>query len=493
MTTKPCAKCGETMTLDLDAGVFRCPNGHRVFETLEEAQERLKAARKDQPAAMITHRGTVDHRARSLFDSGVHYAHLDKTADAIDAFQDALGVQPDFADAHLWLARLHPDPKVRRGHLEEILAHHPGHIDAMRMLMVMDGKMTPEEAERSQNNGEIELRRVEVTQAETQTLICPVCGGRLTIDEINNRVVCNFCGHTAPLDDTRTTDDGAQILGAALLKRRAAGVKWQIGGRMLACSQCGAQRTIPARKLSATCPFCGSNQVVVQDAVQSIEQPDGIAPFLIGEDQAQALVRERLKNFTERVYMLNDGNRVARAALEGVYLPFWVFDALAEVSQTIIDKRVPNSRDAVRFMQPYQNVRFQDGMTDVVVPAVESPSKRLVAGLGEFDLRAAVAYDPKLLAKYPAELYSIDFDDASLSARSAVARSLRERHSTPTTQQQEINVSVSVLSMTFRLLLLPVWVGVLFERDGDVRSALVNGQTGAVALGRAGKAENDEA
>ncbi len=41
--------------------------------------------------------------------------------------------------------------------------------------------------------------------------------------------------------------------------------------------------------------------------------------------------------------------------------------------------------------------------------------------------------------------------------------------------------------MTFRLLLLPVWIALLAEQDGDRRIGLVNGQTGKVALGKAQK------
>jgi hypothetical protein len=38
--------------------------------------------------------------------------------------------------------------------------------------------------------------------------------------------------------------------------------------------------------------------------------------------------------------------------------------------------------------------------------------------------------------------------------------------------------------MSFRLLLLPVWAAAITEQDGDQRHALINGQTGRVALGR---------
>ena len=38
-----------------------------------------------------------------------------------------------------------------------------------------------------------------------------------------------------------------------------------------------------------------------------------------------------------------------------------------------------------------------------------------------------------------------------------------------------------------RLVLVPVWAMTINERDGEVRPALVNGQTGKVALGKAAK------
>jgi len=36
-------------------------------------------------------------------------------------------------------------------------------------------------------------------------------------------------------------------------------------------------------------------------------------------------------------------------------------------------------------------------------------------------------------------------------------------------------------------MLAPVWIATLYERDGEIRSAVVNGQTGEIALGKAHK------
>jgi hypothetical protein len=55
--------------------------------------------------------------------------------------------------------------------------------------------------------------------------------------------------------------------------------------------------------------------------------------------------------------------------------------------------------------------------------------------------------------------------------------------------EEVVNVSSMVRTMSFRLLLLPVWIATLIEDDGDVRIGLVNGQTGQAVLGKARQPE----
>jgi hypothetical protein len=82
----------------------------------------------------------------------------------------------------------------------------------------------------------------------------------------------------------------------------------------------------------------------------------------------------------------------------------------------------------------------------------------------------------------------VDFDAASLSARSSASETMRQKHDVPDSQTNgSVSVFAQVQSMSFSLLLLPVFVVTMKERDGDRRAALVNGQTGVVALGKTEK------
>ncbi len=484
-----CPKCDHPLSLDPERGTFRCDHcGFQRPETLDEAAQRLRAQReaKAQPDVRITHRGALDYRARSLFEDGQADLQKGDTAAALDAFQDALDLQPDFTDAHLWIAKLSDDEAIQRDHLSEIIARDPGNLDALRLLMVLNKEITPEEAELSRDNRRSPaIQQVDgAVEAQATALICPVCGGTLTVDEASGQIVCRYCGHTEPLA-ARHADDGAEILGVALLKRRLQPVKWIVGERILHCNQCGAEHTIPARWLASRCPFCGSQEVIEQDALNTIEQPDGLVPFAVSEDEAKAAIRERLKGIGERIAGWFDDNRVVNAAVEGVYLPYWVFDALVEVSKTTIDRRTSSLYENRQQINPYLNEKYNDGLIGIDIPAVTSPPPDLTGQIGAFDTSAVVAYEPKLLARYPAAIYDIDFDAAALSAQSAAADQMRARYKVGESSSVEVNVFTMVRQMSFTLLLLPVWVITLFERDGDVRPALVNGQTGKVALGKA--------
>ena len=131
-----------------------------------------------------------------------------------------------------------------------------------------------------------------------------------------------------------------------------------------------------------------------------------------------------------------------------------------------------------------------DGVNNLFVSGVKSPPEALLAKMGDFDLHTLEAYDPRLLAKYPAGLYAIDFDKASLEARGMAASLMRARHHNFNSGAgYDISVWSNVVDMQFQLILAPVWIATLLEADGDVRTAVVNGQTGRTALGKARKPE----
>jgi hypothetical protein len=470
------------MTIDLATTRVICQHCGYKRDTGLDARAAEVRAKGQRPNVPITTPGNINARAIALFNTGHDYLFQGDKKAALDAFQDALEIEPEFLDAHLWIAKTTDDPAAQRDHLSTILAHAPGHVEATRMMLVLNGRLTPDQAEAPERDTTV--RHVEEpVKMKVVALRCPVCSGDLTV--FGDQVECRFCGYQSekPRPDTASGD----LLIAALLERKAKAIRWVIGERLLHCNQCGAERTIPVTQLSARCPFCGSNHVIEQDALDSFEQPEGLVPFRISREQAGAHIKKQLKSISERIRGLFSDNKIARATLNGYYLPYWIFDASVEVTRTRIDNSPGQDRRTYQRYEAYQQTRFDDAVFDVGVCAVNSPEAELTARLGNFDTRQSVKYEPELLAKYPAALYSIDFDQAALQARGVISALMRERHGQRDTTDTDVSIHVfsNVRQMSFRLVLMPVWIGTLVEQDGDVRTALVNGQTGKVALGKA--------
>jgi len=471
----PCPRCTSPDVLKKADGRFRCGNCGHVFSASAPVASAGLQLRLTSP-------GQINPWARAAFETAQDAVKHGNLAEARAALHRALEAQPDLTDAHYGLALLSADPVEKRTHLTDVLMAVPNHLDALRELMVLDGRLSQDEAARTHHFNDPKTRTAAgPVRAATTTLTCPVCHGDLTVHPDDGHVECRFCGYRAA-SALRPSADG-EWLAAALLERKAQSVRWKIGRRLLHCNQCGAERTIPATALSDRCPFCNANHVVEQDALGSFQQPDALVRFRVSPETADSRVRQRLTRLDQRIAGFIDTNRVRRLELEGVYLPFWVFDALADVTQVI----TPQGRGyALRPSQP-ERTTFRDGCYDLTVPGVTKPRADLIHGLGSFDLEQAVDYAPKLLARYPAALYDVDFDKASMEARSLAARWMKQKHSQTTRSNVEVSVSSNVVQMSFRLFLLPVWVGVLTEVDGDLRPVLVNGQIGKVVLGRTQK------
>ena len=452
------------------------------------------------PTFQVRHRGEVDRWAQAAYNTAQTHIGRKEWAEAREALERSLEYQRDFLDAHFWMALLSDDAKEKHQHLSQVLAQQPDHPEAVREMLVLRGDLTADQS-RALENPYLEPERVEVGGAvtvSTDNLRCKVCGSnQMTVDEMTGQVVCESCGsvdRTATIKRHMNTDS----LTMALLKHRAQPVQWVVGERLLACESCGAQRTISAETMRDECPFCGSTHIIERDVLQSFQQPEGLVPFAIGEMEARQSIRDRLDGWQERMRGLFNNNTVDSIKLEGVYLPFWVFDAMVEIRRTILRSRPVYEREEqsiFNIMRPaYESSTTNDAINDVPVCAVRSPEPLLTRKLGRYDLRSVRPYTAKLLAKHGAQLYSIEFDEASLLVRRQIAVEMRRKHAYSefgTGSGAEVNIFPSVKQMQFQLLLMPVWVGVLHEADGEVRTALVNGQDGHVVLGKARKPRYD--
>jgi DNA-directed RNA polymerase subunit RPC12/RpoP len=433
----------------------------------------------------------IEPFVETAYHAAMDYAGRQQWPEAIGALRRCIDYRPDFAEAHLWLSRLLEDPTQRREHLHQVLVYFPTHPEALRELMILDGEIADSnqpfdeftEAERRIVNAPVAAEA-----ASKHGVNCPRCGAPNLVSDGDGKLLsCAFCGYR----DTQASHaaaKGSTSLAAANIKRRSQPIQWIVGERWLKCNSCGAARTLTERQLANHCPFCGSKQVMMQDALKSIQQPDGILPFAVSQKQALERIAAELKRWDQQLANVFNSNRIERVEIEGVYLPFWIFDALVMVQRSRISNGQQWTRTDQKAVQnAYQVEQIPTMKSNILICGVTSPAKSLTDGLGKYQLTNLQDYHPKYLAQHSAEIYSIDFDRAAMDAHERISQQIHAEYSHKESSDASMVVAPMIQQMNFRLLLLPVWSATVFEKDGDLRPALVNGQTGRVVLGKARK------
>jgi hypothetical protein len=118
---------------------------------------------------------------------------------------------------------------------------------------------------------------------------------------------------------------------------------------------------------------------------------------------------------------------------------------------------------------------------DVLVLGAKSLPKSYTDALEPWDLSALVPFQTQYLAGFGAEGYQVEleegFDEAKLKMRAVIEGDVRRDIGGD--EQQISSLDTSYADITFKHVLLPVWVAA-YKYGGQTYRFVVNGQTGKV-------------
>jgi hypothetical protein len=118
------------------------------------------------------------------------------------------------------------------------------------------------------------------------------------------------------------------------------------------------------------------------------------------------------------------------------------------------------------------------------VPGMRAISLQDAKNLQPFDLQDVVSFKPEYLAGWPTVLYDCSLTDASLMGREFIFKHFRPQISQMIEvgrEKRNLNLGGHSWSgMTFKHILLPLWVGA-YQFQGQAYRLMINGQTGKVA------------
>lgn len=326
---------------------------------------------------------------------------------------------------------------------------------------------------------------------------CDMCGASLRFAAGQSRLVCDHCGHVQEIPEAGGAARAAALreldLRAALADTLPPAAMEE--HRLVACPSCGARVEFDPGLHASACPFCGS-PVVIDAGTERQIRPSALIPFRLTERAAHAAMVAWLGRLWFAPNGLVDYARKGRR-LEGLYVPFWTFDAATEsryrgergdayfTTETYtvrVNGRTERRTRQVRHIRwtPVAG-RVARHFDDVLVMAAEGLPRQHADALGPWDLSELVPYSPDYLAGFRAEAYSIGLREGWAIARQKMEAVIREdvRRAIGGDEQRILAVDTRVRDETFKHILLPVWLAAYRYRDRSYR-VIVNGQTGKV-------------
>ena len=190
---------------------------------------------------------------------------------------------------------------------------------------------------------------------------CPACTGPLHFSAETGKLVCDYCSSAYDVAEIEAlyaqkeaeaaaAKEAADAKAEAAKADAAADGGWDTSGlssdwgadadglRVYGCPSCGAELICDETTAATSCPYCG-NPTVVPGQFSGALKPEFVLPFRMTKDDAVRALRAhyRGKPFLPRSFTA--GNHIEE--IQGVYVPFWLFDGGAEGE---VDYKAANSR-----------------------------------------------------------------------------------------------------------------------------------------------------
>jgi hypothetical protein len=325
-----------------------------------------------------------------------------------------------------------------------------------------------------------------VTEAKVRKFPCEGCGADLRWEPGVTALRCEYCGFTKSVTPSAERIR-EKAVDAALRAPRDVG--WGAERKVIACKRCGAHTTLEPHVAASTCAFCGTAAVVEAPANASVVRPEGLLPFHIPRETAQQSFRSWLGTLWFRPSDLKSRSRVTN--IQGVYIPFWTFDAATDswwtaeagyfyyVTVRVRENGKMVSRQEQRVRWEHASGTLQMFFDDVPVPASRGVSQDLTQKLEPFPTADLTPYEPSYLSGFLAEENAVDLPEALETAKTRMRGDIRAACSrdVPGDTQRNLEVETTFDAVAYKNALLPIWISA-YEYGAKPYRFLVNGVTG---------------
>ncbi|MDJ0899390.1 MAG: hypothetical protein QNJ55_11320 [Xenococcus sp. MO_188.B8] len=325
---------------------------------------------------------------------------------------------------------------------------------------------------------------------------CPSCGAELVFNPEGGKLKCEYCSweDAIPQSEEELQENSYEQY---LNNSRTQLATLSTTAMEISCDNCGAKITFEPPQVAGQCPFCASSIVAQPKQADPTLAPQGIIPFTIGRKEA----RENLQTWIrQRWFAPNDLKQLAQPEkIQGMYLPFWTYDAFTKSqyrgergeyyyeTETYTEKNEEGKTETktrqVRHTRWYQVSGWvQRFFDDVLIPATKLVDHKRLEKLEPWRLKDSLRpYEPSYLAGFEAQRSQIELEEGFEKAKAAMVSQIRSdiKRDIGGDEQRIHNVSTSYSAITFKHILLPVWL-TSYRYHGEQYQILINANTGEI-------------
>jgi len=325
---------------------------------------------------------------------------------------------------------------------------------------------------------------------------CRQCGARLDFDPSQRALKCPYCGHEEKIEPSSHE-----------VKERDWEEYWQnhehekettLAGRasQVKCTGCGAVVLLEDKVVTDKCPYCATHLENQPESAQAMISPEGILPFAVTERQAvenfNRWIASRWFAPTELKQLANLGR------LSGLYVPYWTYDSMTYSwyvgergdNYTVVEhyteqdsegNTVSKTRERIEIRWTPVSGEVQHFFDDVLICASKGLPEPLVVRLTNWDLPKVEGFRAEFLSGFQTERYAVGLKEGFTKAQAIMDHEIRRMclRDIGGDHQRLASVNTQHVGVTFKHLLLPIWLAPYRYRDNTYR-ILVNARTGEV-------------
>ena len=275
---------------------------------------------------------------------------------------------------------------------------------------------------------------------------------------------------------------------ARIEKLRREGAEPTAGEETVRCEACSAEVTFQGAVTSTLCAYCG--QPVQRDRIHTSTDRipvDGVLPFAVDKREAQ----KRLSRWIKKLWFAPGAFKRSglRGRFEGVFLPYFSFDSLTFTqyrgqrgdNYTEQVGSGKNRRTVVRTRWSPASGRFQRFFDDVLTLGVRNADLPDVQRLEPWPLEDLKPFRAEYLAGFGARTYDRELAECLPDAKERMKSALRSevRRRIGGDQQQITSMDTSFDALTYKHLLLPLWL-MSYRFKSKTYRVVINATTGDV-------------